>query len=252
MSDVLKALSLIDKLLPEAKQQLKQMSPNYKVPTGIFEGKIKKFELGVNKGRPVLNCVWNVVKHSDYNYNDSEVSKLMFLNSAFGVAKAMEMFTLLGVTNAVKKGKDFQNLVNASNKVKDLFAVDLSYTKDKSDETKEYIELRIVRKLEEPMPVVEESAETETEEIVEEEPVIDDFKDDDEPMYEEIPELDEPKNDQYEAQLRAFCSVVLDMKRSETKDLSSEEAIKLIKQGDFDVNQLDTSEKELLKNVGII
>ena len=279
MSEILNALNQIDKLLPEAKQQLRQMSPDYKVPAGIFEGKIKKFELVMLKSKLALKCTFGILTHPDTNYNGCEAQTVMFLSSAFGTAKVMELFVKIGVTEAgkVARGKEFQNLVNAANKVTSVFAIDLSYDQY---EGKDYARMRIVRKLSEnveisPEPEVSTAVENienienveNVENVVEttedsKDNVIDDFKEDfgnEEPMYEEesIPELplDEPeetgKYEKYQKKLAMFCFVTFDMN---VKDKTADEIIQIIKdKKDFyDVKEIERSEKTLLKNVGIL
>lgn len=263
--DVLNALNQIDKLLPEAKQQFKKMDPDYKVPAGIFEGGIKKFELAIINKKLVLKTSFNIKTHPDTNYSGCEAQAVMFLNSAFGIAKAMELFVQVGVTSAgkVAKGKDFQNLVNAANKIKSLFAVDLSY---RTYEGKDYASLRIVRKLNEE---IEAETPVETPEEIEpetpqEEEILDDFKDDfesTEPVYqEEIPELpieepeeEKPKTGEFDKladKLKAFCFINLDLN---VKDKTADEIVAIIKEKRdfFDIKQIDADSRKLLKKINI-
>jgi len=285
--DLIAAMRAADKLATSALQRAKENQPDVKPNPGIFEGRVKKFELAMISDKLAIRRKFLIVKESQAKYNGYPIGDLMFLSSDRAIGFALNSMISFGVTKvyttyAEKKTKAFEIFLNEINKMKDLFAFDLSYNDSG------YANIKLLRKIETSEPVEETPIEEVVPEsiseditlsddtVTETEPMVDDFAedfetseekkpdfyDDKDPSIPDIPGLEEdtipgPSIDAFEVykkelQLFAFAH---DVEIPNLKTLAAEEVVDQLKTRcttGFKKSDLAKKEKTLLKNVGLM
>ena len=268
-TDVLAALRAANKFHKTAISKLKELDPEYKLPIGVYTVKHEEFFLKVINDNPALEVKILIIKSATGEQDGFSKSHLLWLNSGFGISKALSYLTTLGVKSVEQRYTKDQNeafvqFVNEANKIKDEFAIELTYNKAG------YANFSLLRKVNS-SKIEEISGKSPVEEIpiteviedlpeIEEE-IIDDFANDDIITEEEIPEIPElstkPKTtdafEKYKKQLQMFL-FTMDIKIDNMKNQPAETLVKAIEtqvpEG-FNTKDLDKKDITMLKKVGL-
>lgn len=273
-TDVMAALRAANKFHKTAISKLKELDPEYKLPIGVYIVKHEEFSLKVINDNPTLEVKILIIKSATGEQDGFSKNHLLWLNSAFGISKALSYLTILGVKSVEQRYTKEQNVafvafVNDANKIKDEFAIELNYNKAgyanfnllrkvSSNKSEDVIELKNEETIEE---VTIEGASI-VEDIPEiEEEIIDDFADDDIIINEEIPEIPELSTksktigafEKYKKQLQMFL-FTMDIEVNDMKNQSTEilvDAIKTQVPEGFNIKDLDKKDISMLKKVGL-
>ena len=279
-ANTINVLKQLNKLYPEAKQKLKELDPEFKVPAGTFEGKIKSFEFKVIKGKAAIERKFTVTNHPDKQYNGCTISDLMWPTTPGGIAFAYAMFVSVGIIEAKKMGdaNELPRFCSIAGKINSVFVLQLKYEKYQDRENAKVGILRrkenVETVTEEPQEnVVEELAETTQPEIIEDAvtetipETIDDFKTDEPPFYDDndptldsVPTLPIKKKpdevgkfEKHRKKLIEFIIAYYGAKKvTDIEMKTTGQLIDFVKENEVDFSDLSRPEKTLLKKVEIV
>ena len=268
-TDVLAALRAANKFHKEAMSKLKELDPEFKLSIGVYTIKHKNFALKVINDNPVIEIELLIMKSATGEYDGFSKNFLLWLNSGFGISKALSYLTTLGVKSvdqryAKDQNEAFVSFVNDANKIKDEFAIELTYNKAG------YANFSLLRKVNS-SKIEEVPTESPVEEIPQgspiedlpetEEEIIDDFAEDDIITEEEIPEIPELQSktvstgafEKYKKQLQMFL-FTMDIEVEDMKNQPAEVLVQAIEtqvpEG-FNIKDLEKKDVTMLKKVGL-
>ncbi len=290
-TNILAALKQSNKLFKAATIRLKELDSDFKIPEGIFTGKIVNFKLDQINDKLCIKRSFLISKSATGEFDGFTTKDMMFLNSDFGIAFALKMFIQFEIFEArdSKSMEDFVLFVKKANAIKDFYVFDAVYNKAG------YLNINIVKKVESEIEVnseVESESEVDSEvnsevnsEVEFEDEIVDDFTEEfisettfkeneivddfanneksttenNKPFYDDsnVPDIPELNNEsgsleKYKKKLKAFIAAN-DIEIPNLNRLSTDELIDQIKNNVVEgITNLEKTEKTLLKNVGLV